>query len=152
MAKVSATLRSDGLQRRAAQNVVPLDARRRPYIDDPECPRKPDLAKDRQCLKKCLSDLDCKSKKRRCLCDGVCGRSCVKPSKRCDHLPAVSNGKYEILQFNRFGARARYTCGEGYILSGHPERRCQGDGRWSGRSPTCETEGEWTLDRERSQL
>ena len=60
---------------------VEVAARRRPYIDDPECPRKPELAKNRQCLKKCLSDLDCKSKKRRCLCDGVCGRSCVKPSE-----------------------------------------------------------------------
>ena len=63
-------------------------------------------------------------------------------AKRCEKLIPVDNGKFEILPFNTFGARARYTCGEGYILSGHPERGCRGDGQWDGQSPTCETEGE----------
>lgn len=31
------------------------------------------------CLRKCSSDEDCKSKKKHCLCDGLCGMSCVKP-------------------------------------------------------------------------
>lgn len=33
------------------------------------------------CLRKCSSDEDCKSKKKHCLCDGLCGMSCVKPGK-----------------------------------------------------------------------
>lgn len=35
------------------------------------------------CLRKCSSDEDCKSKKKHCLCDGLCGMSCVKPGKIC---------------------------------------------------------------------
>lgn len=33
------------------------------------------------CLRKCSTDEDCKSKKKHCLCDGLCGMSCVKPGK-----------------------------------------------------------------------
>ena len=54
----------------------------------------------------------------------------------------IFNGHYSLKPFNTFGAVVRYTCNEGYILSGQPERVCQGDGYWSGKPPTCETEGE----------
>ncbi|KAJ9588550.1 hypothetical protein L9F63_018088, partial [Diploptera punctata] len=37
-----------------------------------------------KCLRKCSSDEDCKSKKKKCLCDGACGMSCIKPEKRSD--------------------------------------------------------------------
>lgn len=32
-----------------------------------------------KCLRKCSSHEDCKSKKKKCLCDGACGMSCIKP-------------------------------------------------------------------------
>ena len=60
---------------------------------------------------------------------------------RCESLKPIFNGKYEITPFNTFGAKVQHTCNEGYILSGNPERVCQGDGYWSGHPPTCETEG-----------
>ena len=52
-----------------------------PYINDKECPRKPDLIGDRKCLKKCRNNKDCRGRNKKCMCDDVCGKSCVKPSK-----------------------------------------------------------------------
>ena len=52
-----------------------------PYVNDKECPRKPELILNRKCLKKCRDDKDCRGRRKQCLCDDVCGKSCVKPSK-----------------------------------------------------------------------
>ena len=52
----------------------------RPFIDHPTCPRKPELIINRKCLKKCRSDIECRGRNRRCLCDDACGKSCVKQS------------------------------------------------------------------------
>lgn len=48
-----------------------------------ECPRDEEQATllGQKCLRKCSSDEDCKSKKKKCLCDGACGMSCIKPGK-----------------------------------------------------------------------
>lgn len=48
-----------------------------------ECPRDEEQATllAQKCLRKCSSDEDCKSKKKKCLCDGPCGMSCIKPGK-----------------------------------------------------------------------
>uniref|UniRef100_A0A1Y1LRN0 WAP domain-containing protein n=1 Tax=Photinus pyralis TaxID=7054 RepID=A0A1Y1LRN0_PHOPY len=45
------------------------------------CPRDEEQATllGQKCLRKCSSDEDCKSKKKKCLCDGACGMSCIKP-------------------------------------------------------------------------
>ena len=48
---------------------------------DLECPRKLEMTLERKCLKKCRTDLDCRGRNKQCLCDDVCGKSCVKPSK-----------------------------------------------------------------------
>ncbi|KAK2168060.1 hypothetical protein LSH36_21g11019 [Paralvinella palmiformis] len=122
-------------------SVLQVKVSQQPYINDADCPRKPELAIHRQCLKKCRTDLDCRGRNRQCLCDDVCGKACVKPSQRCETLKPIFNGRYEIEPFNIFGARAKYTCNKDYILSGDPERVCQGDGYWSGISPKCEEEG-----------
>ncbi|GLH01635.1 uncharacterized protein GBIM_07731 [Gryllus bimaculatus] len=47
------------------------------------CPRDEEQATllGQKCLRKCSSDEDCKSKKKKCLCDGACGMSCIKPEK-----------------------------------------------------------------------
>ena len=65
-------------------------------------------------------------------------------ARRCENLKTIFNGHYDIKPFNTFGATVRYMCNEGYILSGQPERVCQGDGYWSGKPPTCETEGKYS--------
>ncbi|CAH2250512.1 jg9598 [Pararge aegeria aegeria] len=46
-----------------------------------QCPRDEEQATllGQKCLRKCSSDEDCKSKKKKCLCDGACGMSCIKP-------------------------------------------------------------------------
>lgn len=46
-----------------------------------DCPRDEEQATllSQKCLRKCSSDEDCKSKKKKCLCDGACGMSCIKP-------------------------------------------------------------------------
>lgn len=48
-----------------------------------DCPRDEEQASllSQKCLRKCSSDEDCKSKKKKCLCDGACGMSCIKPGK-----------------------------------------------------------------------
>ena len=52
-----------------------------PYTEDQDCPRKPGLIGNRKCLKKCRADTDCRGRNKRCMCDDVCGKSCVKPSE-----------------------------------------------------------------------
>lgn len=54
--------------------------RNSPSVD---CPRDEEQATllGQKCLRKCSSDEDCKSKKKKCLCDGACGMSCIKPGK-----------------------------------------------------------------------
>ena len=49
-----------------------------------ECPRDEEQASllSQKCLRKCSSDEDCKSKKKKCVCDGACGMSCIKKGKR----------------------------------------------------------------------
>lgn len=67
------------------------------------------------------------------------------PARRCQTLKPIFNGMYEIVPFNTFGAKVRYTCSPGYVLLGGPERVCQGDGYWSGEAPTCQAEGDCPL-------
>ncbi|KAL3208661.1 hypothetical protein MRX96_052504, partial [Rhipicephalus microplus] len=47
------------------------------------CPqnREEAAALGRRCLRKCKTDEDCISSKKKCLCDGRCGWSCVRPGQ-----------------------------------------------------------------------
>lgn len=56
-----------------------------------ECPRDEEQATllKQKCLRKCSSDEDCKSKKKKCLCAGACGMSCIKPGK----IPLIYSSK-----------------------------------------------------------
>uniref|UniRef100_A0A182SWR0 Sushi, von Willebrand factor type A, EGF and pentraxin domain-containing protein 1 n=1 Tax=Anopheles maculatus TaxID=74869 RepID=A0A182SWR0_9DIPT len=103
-----------------------------------ECPRDEEQATllGQKCLRKCSSDEDCKSKKKKCLCDGACGMSCIKPDRECPDLTQPSLGSV-ALSGKHFGSRATYTCPHGYHVVGLQSRLCQADGSWAGSEPVC---------------
>lgn len=81
-----------------------------------------------KCLRKCSSDEDCKSKKKKCLCDGACGMSCIKPDRECPELQHPPLGTV-VMSGRTFGSRASYTCNHGYHVVGLQSRICQAYGR-----------------------
>ncbi|XP_022235401.1 uncharacterized protein LOC111083286, partial [Limulus polyphemus] len=103
------------------------------------CPRiREKLATEgRRCLRKCRPHADCKNPRKQCLCDDVCGWSCVRPDLTCDLLGDIENGKIQRPHVEGFGVKVIYSCNEGFVMSGPRERRCQGDGSWSDRAPVC---------------
>ncbi|CAH1957213.1 unnamed protein product [Acanthoscelides obtectus] len=102
------------------------------------CPRDEEQATllGQKCLRKCSSDEDCKSKKKKCLCDGACGLSCIKPDRECPDPDSIAFGGVTA-SGKLFGARATYTCQHGYHVVGLQSRTCQGDGHWAGSPPAC---------------
>ncbi|XP_059151508.1 protein lev-9-like [Physella acuta] len=101
--------------------------------------RKTDELGSKRCSKRCTSDLDCMSARKKCMCDGRCGKSCINPNLRCYPTPQdIPHGRVEIKPYNKFEAVAAYTCNEGYTLVGLPARVCQGDETWMGPEPHCE--------------
>lgn len=85
------------------------------------------LVSGQKCLRKCSSDEDCKSKKKKCLCDGACGMSCIKPDRECPELQHPSLGTV-VMSGRTFGSRASYTCNHGYHVVGLQSRICQAYG------------------------
>uniref|UniRef100_A0A0B7AQJ8 Sushi domain-containing protein n=1 Tax=Arion vulgaris TaxID=1028688 RepID=A0A0B7AQJ8_9EUPU len=95
--------------------------------------------KGRRCSKSCDSDKDCISSKKKCMCDGKCGKSCINPTIRCLPEPTnIPHGRVTVSPYNKFEAIASYTCEDGYTLVGLPARVCQGDETWMGEPPRCE--------------
>lgn len=106
-----------------------------------ECPRDEEQAEmqGQKCLRKCSTDEDCKSKKKKCRCDGICGMSCIKPDRECPKLDDIEHGAMRVTGDN-FGDRAYYTCDADYYSVGLLERTCRADGRWSGSKPSCKND------------
>lgn len=102
------------------------------------CPRDEEQATllGQKCLRKCSSDEDCKSKKKKCLCDGACGMSCIKPDRECPELTQPAVGTV-TMDGRFFGSRAVYTCPHGSHVVGLHSRLCQADGKWAGSEPAC---------------
>ncbi|CAH1127522.1 unnamed protein product [Ceutorhynchus assimilis] len=102
------------------------------------CPRDEEQATllGQKCLRKCSSDEDCKSKKKKCLCDGACGMSCIKPDRECPEPEQIPYGTVSA-SGRLFGARASYSCEHGYHVVGLQSRTCQADGQWAGQAPAC---------------
>ncbi|KAL5012246.1 hypothetical protein ScPMuIL_010797 [Solemya velum] len=100
-----------------------------------ECPKQEDVSRD--CRKACVTDSDCVSQRKRCLCDGACGKSCLNPDITCSRLGlAIHNGWVEH-SGTTIGAVATYHCIQGYSIVGNTHRVCQGDEQWSGEQPEC---------------
>ncbi|XP_043209139.1 sushi, von Willebrand factor type A, EGF and pentraxin domain-containing protein 1-like isoform X2 [Amphibalanus amphitrite] len=105
---------------------------------DGDCPRDEDAVKfqGQVCMKRCDSDNDCRSRNRKCVCDGACGMSCVKQDKECPKLKPPDYGRMR-LNGRLYASTARYACREGYRLVGPTTRTCQADGQWSAHDPIC---------------
>ncbi|CAF0889036.1 unnamed protein product [Brachionus calyciflorus] len=99
--------------------------------------RKRTVEINRKCFRQCQSDADCRGSKRKCLCDGECGLSCVRITTVCQKIVDFPNGVVNYYPDNFFGAQIVYDCDAGYILVGEKTRICEGDGWWSGTSPIC---------------
>ncbi|XP_058874390.1 complement receptor type 2 isoform X1 [Acipenser ruthenus] len=94
----------------------------------------------RGCLKACLQDQDCPIR-RKCLCDGECGWSCVSPARSCP-WPLSSPQSVSLLlsPSPSFSALIEVSCQEGFMMADGRQvviRRCQGDRHWSGEEPFC---------------
>ncbi|XP_076642778.1 hig-anchoring scaffold protein isoform X2 [Halictus rubicundus] len=102
------------------------------------CPRDEKQAEllGQKCLRKCSTDEDCKSKKKKCRCDGACGMSCIKPERECPTLTEIPHGTMTVTG-RFFGDRAHYTCDTDYFTVGLTERTCRADGNWTGTTPSC---------------
>ncbi|XP_066943300.1 sushi, von Willebrand factor type A, EGF and pentraxin domain-containing protein 1-like isoform X2 [Macrobrachium rosenbergii] len=102
------------------------------------CPRDEEaiIRTGRTCLRKCSADADCLSRKKVCLCDGICGLSCIKPDKECGELDNPMFGNVEV-KSRVVGSKAQYRCQEGYHLIGQEERQCQANGIWTATPPEC---------------
>lgn len=105
------------------------------------CPRDEEQAErlGQKCLRKCSTDEDCKSKKKKCRCDGACGMSCIKPERECPELTDIERGGITVTG-KFFGDVARYTCDPSFFVVGLTERTCRADGHWTGTTPSCKSD------------
>ncbi|XP_046420389.1 protein lev-9-like [Neodiprion fabricii] len=102
------------------------------------CPRDEEQADrlNQKCLRKCLTDEDCKSKKKKCRCDGACGMSCIKPDRECPELQEISYAMMTVTG-RFFGDTVQYVCDPSYFAVGLSVRSCRADGQWTGSTPSC---------------
>lgn len=89
-----------------------------------------------QCSRRCKKEAPCENTRKQCLCDGLCGLSCLKPDLCCPDLPKIANGDFSPKK-NLFKTKVVYQCEPGYYLFGSKERTCQGDEYWSGIPAEC---------------
>lgn len=59
----------------------------------------------------------------------------------CPPLLAIKNGYLTYTANFPFDSTVAYSCEDHFVLLGNAERRCQGNGQWSGGEPTCVTSG-----------
>ena len=69
------------------------------FIKPDDCQLRDDYAasnQGRSCQRKCANDNDCLNDRKLCLCDGVCGLSCIRPEKECPELPDPPHGQVHL--------------------------------------------------------
>lgn len=101
------------------------------------------LENGRQCSKKCKLNSPCENIRKQCLCDGLCGLSCIKPDMTCQDLPELKNGKFDSKSVYFFNTQVTFECDQNYYLFGSKTRTCQGDEEWSGTPVECLPEREY---------
>jgi CUB/sushi domain-containing protein len=55
----------------------------------------------------------------------------------CGNPGEIANGRVDVSNGTKLGARANYECDTGYTLNGKEYRVCGFDGDWKGRIPAC---------------
>nr|XP_033817852.1 beta-2-glycoprotein 1-like [Geotrypetes seraphini] len=92
------------------------------------------------CQKSCLRHQDC-SGKRRCLCDGLCGLSCITPSRTCPWPIQLIHAEVRLKgESHHFRDEMMVSCRPGFKMSnGRNATRshCRGDRKWS-PTPACQ--------------
>uniref|UniRef100_A0A8C5PJK4 Beta-2-glycoprotein 1 n=1 Tax=Leptobrachium leishanense TaxID=445787 RepID=A0A8C5PJK4_9ANUR len=86
------------------------------------------------CQKACTQDQDCVSK-RKCLCDGDCGMSCVTATRSCPWPVNIDNAETKLIKGTRnFGDQISVDCHPGFKMARGRVKalsHCQGDRKWS---------------------
>lgn len=63
---------------------------------------------------------------------------------KCPEINIRDNALLELNEHNNtYGERAVFTCMWGYKLSGSQSMTCEGDGKWNGSMPTCQSKTVW---------
>ena len=55
----------------------------------------------------------------------------------CDTLERPDNGRISYSNSTEYGSVATFSCNAGYSVSGHNQRMCMENGKWSGSTPNC---------------
>ncbi|KAJ8038762.1 Protein lev-9 [Holothuria leucospilota] len=96
----------------------------------------------RDCARPCPSDGICLQADYSCICDGICGKSCIAVGREnyCDtSLLSANHATYTVdPQTAEYGSIAKYTCVDGYSpAGGDSERTCTGGKSWNGSALVC---------------
>ncbi|XP_028402727.1 CUB and sushi domain-containing protein 3-like [Dendronephthya gigantea] len=100
------------------------------------CPRT-NAVPSRHCTDECIVQVGCRNSRKKCLCDGDCGYSCVYPNIRCSRPRRIRNGRVTWNQQYRFSGTQTVKCNPGFQLSGSVIRTCRGNGYWDGKQARC---------------
>ncbi|XP_030053649.1 beta-2-glycoprotein 1 isoform X1 [Microcaecilia unicolor] len=113
--------------------------------EDTTCPQvREGLAEamGQTCQKPCLRHRDC-SGKRRCLCDGHCGLSCITLSRTCPWPVQLQHADVRLKgESHHFRDEMVVSCHPGFTMSeggNTVTSHCQGDRKWSS-TPACQAE------------
>ena len=81
------------------QHPPPASKTSRSIPQDQNCPIRNEFdvkAAGMLCVRKCSVDKDCTNERKLCLCDGLCGLSCIRPEKECPELPDPEQGQVQL--------------------------------------------------------
>ncbi|XP_018428418.1 PREDICTED: beta-2-glycoprotein 1-like, partial [Nanorana parkeri] len=105
------------------------------------CPTRKGNPIGQTCQKACIQDQECTKNRPKCLCDGECGTSCIKPRNSCLWPVNIENANTTLNQKTKnFGDHMTVGCHPGFKMANGQEvalSRCQGDKKWSVTAP-CE--------------
>ena len=91
---VTLNLAIDSRQRRHESGKIPRSVPR-----EHNCPIRNEFevkAAGMLCVRRCSEDGDCTNDRKLCLCDGLCGLSCIRPEKECPELPDPNQGQVTL--------------------------------------------------------